>query len=784
MTKEVRCEMYRGSEKIKPLAFFVYDVTVTSSEQSKDSSLHTAFNTELRFLNAYHSYEDYKAVTDYKRIYTQKAVRDDLLVHQKECTKEGRKSQITVELTPRGREEVPLSNTQVYEQYLSILIHRNLLIPTYNDNAGRIRKIYRPLEKSVVTDRLYHDKNGRLQFNEVVSSSANPKFRVTLEVNYAPHVRPDGTVFLELDTHTHFLYTHTLYTFKKEYGDKLSLYNDMGLQFKYVLPVYQFTGHIVDEKDIQKDKFEYKNREEILEHYRQYDLEMIKRFVDTDPKDDEVVFLMNHRGDVLSFLTGTVRPIMTTEILRSLDSRFSATALEASKRHMGVRYAQDKTILSHIGKIAEFDNLSFSVVPVAPQDIGHRLETFAEPKIVIGGQEIVSSSSKSQVLRGAGCFQPPRLADDEKYHITVVAPPEIDYIPLLSYLYVSGGLKANLPAGKGYLDPEYIALQTDTLNKPLYFEEIADMAKENCPNVQAMLCVLPRATQKESSRVREGLKKAAAKRMCPTQMIEYGHALDMVKTYCGQPGVQKNPIYTAGNVVLGLIVKTGGVPFALADLPEKPDLFIGIDVGTQEAGIHYPSCSVAVTGAGKYLGFIPTSKAIKGEKITTACLEEMFGSILTAYRKEMGTYPSTIVIHRDGFSHEDDDWYKEYFASLGIAYSIFEVRKSGAPRIMGVNGHKVVNPDIGKVLIDEVRQSAYMVTTHPYHGAQRPIQITKTCGDVPLLTGLQQIYALTKVDPRSTWNVRLPITTRLADLACKAKDYVPQGVFCHELYFA
>lgn len=784
MAKDVRCEMYRGSEKIKPISFFVYDVTVTSSEESQDSHLNTAFNMELRLLNTYHSYEDYQAVTDYKRIYTQKAVREDLLLRQKEGSKDGRKCQITIELAPRGREEVSLSNTQVYEQYLSMLIRRNLLIFTYTDHEGEAHRIYRPREKSVVTDRFYYEQNGNMKFQELVSSPIHPKFRVNLEVHYTPHVRPDGTVFLELETNTHFIYTHMLYTFKRDYGDKLKLYNDMGLQFKYFLPVYNFTGHLVDEKDIQKDKFECNTREDILEHYKQYNQKEVKKFVDTDPHDDEVVYLMNHQGTVLPFLTGALMPIMTTEILSMLDKDFSAAALNASRRHMRVRYAQDKTILSHIGSIAECGNLSFSSVPAAPQDIGYRPETFAEPKIVIGSQEIVSSHAKSQALSSAGCFQPPRLADDEKYHITVVAPPEVEYMTLLSYLYVSGGLKANLPAGKGYLKPDYIPLQPDDLNKPLYFEEIADMAKEKSPHMQAMLCVLPRVTQRESSRVREGLKKAAAKRLCPTQMIEYENAWKMINAYRQKSGAPNGTIYTAINVVLGLIVKTGGVPFALANLPGKPDLFIGIDVGTQEAGIHYPSCSVAVTGAGKYLGFIQTSKAIKGEKITTVCLEEMFGSILSAYRKEMGTYPSSVVIHRDGFSHEDDDWYKEYFGSLGIAYSIFEVRKSGAPRIMGVYGHRVDNPGIGEVLIDETHQSAYMVTTRPYNGAQRPIQITKTCGDVSLLTGLQQIYALTKVDPRSTWNVRLPITTRLADLACKAKDYVPQGVFCHELYFA
>ena len=35
-----------------------------------------------------------------------------------------------------------------------------------------------------------------------------------------------------------------------------------------------------------------------------------------------------------------------------------------------------------------------------------------------------------------------------------------------------------------------------------------------------------------------------------------------------------------------------------------------------------------------------------------------------------------MVIHRDGFSNENDEWYKKYFGAKGIEYSIIEVRKN------------------------------------------------------------------------------------------------------------
>lgn len=52
--------------------------------------------------------------------------------------------------------------------------------------------------------------------------------------------------------------------------------------------------------------------------------------------------------------------------------------------------------------------------------------------------------------------------------------------------------------------------------------------------------------------------------------------------------------------------------------------------------------------------------------------------MIFAYEDRFGEMPKNIVIHRDGFSNEDDEWYKNYFAAKGIMYNIIEVRKISA----------------------------------------------------------------------------------------------------------
>lgn len=75
------------------------------------------------------------------------------------------------------------------------------------------------------------------------------------------------------------------------------------------------------------------------------------------------------------------------------------------------------------------------------------------------------------------------------------------------------------------------------------------------------------------------------------------------------------------------------------------------------------------------LDFINRQHHSREKKITTRILQDIFDQVIFAYEDRFGEMPKNIVIHRDGFSNEDDEWYKNYFAAKGIMYNIIEVRK-------------------------------------------------------------------------------------------------------------
>ena len=56
--------------------------------------------------------------------------------------------------------------------------------------------------------------------------------------------------------------------------------------------------------------------------------------------------------------------------------------------------------------------------------------------------------------------------------------------------------------------------------------------------------------------------------------------------------------------------------------------------------------------------------------------------MILSYEDRFGESPKNVVIHRDVFSNENDELYKNYFGAKGIEYSIIEVRKNISSKLM------------------------------------------------------------------------------------------------------
>lgn len=213
------------------------------------------------------------------------------------------------------------------------------------------------------------------------------------------------------------------------------------------------------------------------------------------------------------------------------------------------------------------------------------------------------------------------------------------------------------------------------------------------------------------------------------------------------------------------------------------DCFVGLDVATVAKGIHYPACSVVFDKYGCLLGFYKPTTPQQGEKITTRILQDIFDQVIFSYEDRFGESPKNVVIHRDGFSNEKDEWYKNYFGAKGIEYSIIEVRKNISSKLILIQDGNIENPTMGYCVYNNSK--GYLVTTDMKNkkGSPNPILVEKKCGNISMADVLTQILYLSQLHVGSTHKMRLPITTGYADKICKNRDFIPEGKMDDRLFF-
>ena len=157
--------------------------------------------------------------------------------------------------------------------------------------------------------------------------------------------------------------------------------------------------------------------------------------------------------------------------------------------------------------------------------------------------------------------------------------------------------------------------------------------------------------------------------------------------------------------------------------------------------------------------------------------------MILGYEDCTGKKLKKLVIHRDGFSNEDADWYKNYFGKKGIDYSVIEVKKNISSKMLREENGVAKNPKFGDCLANDTE--AFIVSTDIKDGkaSPRPLHIKKQVGNLSMEIILQQIVALSCMHYGAIIKSRLPVTTFYADKICKNIDYVPEGKFGNRLFF-
>lgn len=494
------------------------------------------------------------------------------------------------------------------------------------------------------------------------------------------------------------------------------------------------------------------------------------------PDESPVVHVKISNKKELCYYPQALKPVITLEIIARENPEFSRTIEKYTKLDMKSRYSIAKKFLEDIGTVETLNNLEFLPAYVDSEKIGFTEKNFPLPTIICGNNRVLSYNKQSMVFAN-GFFRQPENTVKFAYFY----PKEKhDLMRQFAISLTDFLIKGQLFGKTNYLIPNLmtseikaVCHQEYEIGDPINYKKLVrSLSDENKFDVAIVLV----PTEEDESNPYSTFKTAWAEKNIPSQMIS-------IKTAQMFYNKDPNAVWYMQNIALGIFSKAGGIPWIVDNIPGEVDCFVGIDVATIDKGIHYPTCATVFDKNGRPISFYKPKKAQKGEKINSDILQEIFDEVILGYEENTGSKLKNIIIHRDGFSNEDAEWYKNYFSAKGINYSVIEVKKYVHSKLLIDNNGIISNPACGNTLLND--SEAYIVTTDIKDGraSPRPLHIKKQVGSLSMETIVQQILALSCMHFGATKKSRLPVTTYYADKICKNIDYVPEGKFGNRLFF-
>ena len=217
------------------------------------------------------------------------------------------------------------------------------------------------------------------------------------------------------------------------------------------------------------------------------------------------------------------------------------------------------------------------------------------------------------------------------------------------------------------------------------------------------------------------------------------------------------------NVVLGILAKTGNVPYVLAGAITYADLIVGLDVSRRKKR-NLPGTTNAAGMAriyfanGELMRYNIREAMLEGEIIPPQVLQGIFPQSDFAHKK--------IIIHRDGNLPEPEkEVLMKWGDEIGATFYFVEVIKSRCPRLYATTGQKkVIKTPKGSIFKLSETEALLVSSEFPdgFKATPNPIRIC-THLPFPLTQALHSVLSLTLLHYGSVRLPRLPVTTYYAD---------------------
>lgn len=301
-----------------------------------------------------------------------------------------------------------------------------------------------------------------------------------------------------------------------------------------------------------------------------------------------------------------------------------------------------------------------------------------------------------------------------------------------------------------------IAEDLNELNREA-FETAFHNVKDTQPDI--ILAILPDNVHlSDEEDPYNHLKSISVKYEIPSQVVSEGVL------------PEKPRKYAIGNIVLGVLAKTGNIPYILADPLNYADVIVGIDVARESKKRLAGTINAAATARiymsnGEFLGYAIQDAFLEGETIDRRTIQNLLPQQEFAGKR--------VIIHRDGIlrgNEERDlvDWGKRIGAKL---YPV-EVIKSGAPRLYRNSSSIVESPQKGDCLFLSGTEAILVSSLPPFKtGTPNPLQIRSKV--LPIEQAVDSVLSLTMLHYGSIRAPRLPVTIHYSD---KIAELILDGI--------
>lgn len=735
----IKLEVFESVGPIKPIMFYVYKVVPNEQNYSVQQFMRSATGQISYKTNV-------PAFTDDRRIYTLSKINDLI-------------SAFSFKISFEKEESLDIENhKKIYADLVDFFIKEKLENSRVRfGNSDKEYRKYSILGK--VTSAYISEIKGILK-------SDDGQFRLRREFDYSIKISNDNKVQLWLNVSSQIETKKTIFDYINERQDVagMKVSNDWGKIGGAGIITSVGPETVVDE--LQGFKPLKKYMIETNQTFR------IKNCPDNSP----VVHVKMKNGKEIYYFPQALKPLVTLERIAHENPKFSKIIEKHTKLDMSSRQKIALEFIKDIGKLEKLNNLEFTTVYVEPEKLGFAEKIFPSPKIICGNGKKIDYNKLSFIFQNGFYKQPENVVKFAYFYPAGKENLMRSFaIALTDFLQ-----KGQLFGESKFLSPNLLVSQLKAVcnqeyeigDKTNYKKLVRSVSENNSFDVAIVLV----PTEEDETNPYSTFKTSWAEKNIPSQMIS-------IKTAELFEQKDRNAVWFMQNIALGIFAKSGGIPWIVDELPGNIDCFVGLDVATQEKGIHYPTCATVFDKNGRPISFYKPKKVQRGEKINKDILQEILDEVVIGYEEATGQKIKNLVIHRDGFSNEDAEWYKNYFNQKGINYSVIEVKKFVSSKLLREENGFVKNPCFGDCLMNE--DEAYIVTTDIKDGkaSPNPLHIKRQVGSLSMEIVLRQILALSCMHFGATKKSRLPVTTYYADKICKNIDYVPEGKFGSRLFF-